>query len=67
LDTHGRRIGIGEEANIVVVDPTESWIVTSSVSRSRNAPYFGKDLTGRVQATVLRGSITHRLGSGERQ
>lgn len=66
LDKHGTPIRVGADASIVVVDPNESWTVTSSLSRSRNAPYIGMDLTGRVLATVLRGVITHEIESGER-
>jgi dihydroorotase len=66
LGDHGKAICVGADASIVVVDPTEVWTATSSYSRSRNAPYFGMDLTGRVQATILRGKVTHRLGSGDR-
>ncbi len=57
---HGSVVEPDGPASLVVVDPTRKWTVTSTLSRSRNAPYFGKELTGQVVATILRGTITHR-------
>jgi dihydroorotase len=47
-----------------VVDPTATWTVTPSAlaSKSRNTPYAGRSLPGRVVATVLRGRVTARNG-----
>jgi dihydroorotase len=61
---HGRPIEVGEPANLVVVDPAASWTVTPSAlaSKSRNTPYAGRSLPGRVVATVLRGRVTARNG-----
>ncbi len=61
LVEHGSLVGVGNDANLVVVAPSESWTPTSTASRSRNAPYLGSELTGRVRATVLRGVVTHRV------
>jgi dihydroorotase len=40
-----------------VIDPTMAWTVdpADSASRSRNNPYAGRTLTGRVRHTVLTG------------
>jgi dihydroorotase len=56
---HGQLIAPGAVANIAVVDPTASWVPTATKSKSRNAPYLGMDLTGRVSATILRGTVTN--------
>ena len=47
----------GRPANLCVVDPAVRWEVdpTRLASRSRNTPYAGRKLTGRVRHTVLRG------------
>jgi dihydroorotase len=58
---HGQPIAEGSVANLVVFRPDDVWVPTSSRSRSRNAPYFGSELTGRVRATVLRGEVTWEL------
>jgi dihydroorotase len=65
LAEHGRPIAIGEPANLVVVDPTIRWTVSPAalVSKSRNTPYAGRTLPGRVVATVLRGRLTSRDGA----
>jgi dihydroorotase len=57
LDGHGGPIEPGRSANLCVVDPAVRWEVDPSrlASRSRNTPYAGRKLTGRVRHTVLRG------------
>ena len=59
LDKHGKPLAKGAEANIVVFDPDETWTPTTSRSKSRNAPYLGRTMTGRVRTTMLRGAITY--------
>jgi dihydroorotase len=56
-DRHGGPVAPGRAANICVVDPTEEWVVDASrlASRSRNTPYAGSRLTGKVRHTVLAG------------
>jgi len=55
---HGQRVAEGCAANLVVFRDDEAWTPTSTISRSRNAPYLGSELTGRVRATILRGEVT---------
>jgi dihydroorotase len=57
---HGRPIEEGEPANIVLYDPAARRTVdaTESASLSRNTPYAGRELPGRVVATFLRGKPT---------
>ncbi|MHB8219101.1 MAG: dihydroorotase [Acidimicrobiales bacterium] len=54
---HGGPVRVGAVANICVVDPTATWTVDPErlASRSRNTPFAGWTLTGRVRHTVLRG------------
>jgi len=58
---HGRPLAVGEPANVVVYDPTATHVVdpTDTASLSRNTPYGGLKLPGRVVATYLRGKATH--------
>ena len=60
LVSHGRPLAVGEPANVVVVDPTARWVVdpTQTASRSRNTPFAGLELPGRVRGTFLRGRPT---------
>ena len=57
---HGRPIAAGEPANIVLYDPAATRVVDPSESQSlsRNTPYRGMELPGRVVATFLRGTAT---------
>ncbi len=57
---HGRPVAVGEPAHLVLYDPAASRIVkpTDTVSLSRNTPYAGRELPGRVVATVLHGRPT---------
>jgi dihydroorotase len=56
-DRHGPALAAGNPANLVVIDPTATWVVdpTHLASRSRNTPYAGRTLTGRVRHTILHG------------
>lgn len=65
LDGHGRPIAPGEPANLTLLDPAYRGRVDphSFVSRSRNTPYAGRELPGRVTHTFLRGRAT--LAGGE--
>jgi len=54
---HGGPIEAGRPANLCVVDPAATWAVDPAAlaSRSRNTPYGGMTLTGRVRHTLLAG------------
>ncbi|MGW2840025.1 dihydroorotase [Streptomyces sp. NPDC001493] len=60
LDGHGRPVSPGEPANLVLVDPAYRGTVDPAgfASRSRNTPYEGRELPGRVTHTFLRGRAT---------
>ncbi|MEZ0071915.1 dihydroorotase [Planotetraspora sp. GP83] len=60
LAGHGRPIEPGAPANITLYDPAVRSLVdpTAMASRSRNTPYEGMTLPGRVVATFLRGRPT---------
>ena len=60
LPGQGRPLEPGAPANLVLLDPTARWTVDpgSLASRSRNTPYAGRQLPGRVVATFLRGRPT---------
>ncbi|MFP3906696.1 MAG: dihydroorotase [Acidimicrobiales bacterium] len=59
-DRHGRPVAPGEPANLAVFDPSATWTVdpADTASRSRNTPYAGRTLTGRVRHTLLWGRPT---------
>jgi len=53
----GGPVVAGSAANLCVIDPTATWTVDPAAlaSRSRNSPYGGRVLSGRVRHTVFRG------------
>jgi dihydroorotase len=65
---HGGPIAEGAAANLVVIDPAATWVVDvdALASRSRNTPYAGRKLTGKVRHTVLRGEPVVIDGAAQR-
>lgn len=59
-DGHGRPVSAGEPANLTLVDTAYRGSVDPAgfASRSRNTPYEGRELPGRVTHTWLRGKAT---------
>ncbi|MFZ4517709.1 MAG: dihydroorotase [Microthrixaceae bacterium] len=68
MDRHGRPVAAGEPANICVVDPTAEWTIDASggASRSRNVPYVGRTVRGRVRHTVVDGEAVVVDGEAQR-
>ncbi|MFJ1795454.1 dihydroorotase [Kitasatospora griseola] len=64
LAGHGRPVSVGEPANLVLFDPAYRGVVNPDTfaTRSRNSPFKGMDLPGRVHATFLRGEATVLAG-----
>ncbi|BEL12587.1 dihydroorotase [Actinoplanes sichuanensis] len=60
LAGHGGDLSVGSPANLTLVDPAARRVVDPSelASRSRNTPYAGMTLPGRIVATFLRGEAT---------
>jgi len=67
-DQHGRPVTPGEPANLVVFDPAATWHVHPArlASKSRNTPYVGVELRGKVRHTLLRGEPVVRDGKAMR-
>ena len=67
-DTQGGPIVAGRPANLCVIDPTATWIVEAgaTASRSRNIPYVGRTLTGRVRHTINAGEAVVVDGEAQR-
>ena len=65
---HGGPVAEGLPANLCVFDPAATWVVEPDqlASRSRNTPYAGRKLTGKVRHTVLRGEAVVVDGEAQR-
>ncbi len=52
---HG--IKIGKEANLVLFDPEEEWVLDekTNLSKSKNTPLWGEKLKGKVKLTIFKG------------
>lgn len=59
-DRHGGPVAPGRRANLCVFDPDATWVVdpSRSASRSRNTPYAGRTVRGRVRHTIHEGTPT---------
>jgi dihydroorotase len=68
LPGHGGPVTPGAPANLTAFDPAARWTVDRArlASRARNTPYHGRELTGRVVHTLLRGAFTVRDGQAQR-
>lgn len=52
-------LAVGAAADVALYDPDEAWTVTSEslASQGKNTPYAGRELVGRVRATLVGGRI----------
>jgi dihydroorotase len=68
LADHGGPVAEGRPANLCVVDPVVAWTVEPAklASKSRNTPYAGRSMTGKVRHTVLRGETVVLDGEATR-
>jgi allantoinase len=57
-------IAVGYDADLVLLDPNESFVVRASESQSQQGytPFEGAELTGRVKHTFLRGHLIYDNG-----
>lgn len=47
----------GALADAIIVDPEVQWTVETFASKSRNSPFVGRNVTGRVLATIVGGRV----------
>jgi dihydroorotase len=67
-DRHGRPVAVGETANLAIFDPDCAWVVDRDVvaSKSKNTPYHGRSVRGKVRHTVFSGHVVVRDGVAQR-
>lgn len=59
-------LAVGVPADVAVLDPDAEWTFTAQdvLSKSKNSPFLGRKLQGRIEWTVLGGRVTyHREGA----
>jgi dihydroorotase len=65
LDLRGRGTLLrGSHADVTIFDPKKRWTFDASKSRSKshNTPFDGRQLTGKVVATIVGGRVVYRAG-----
>jgi dihydroorotase len=62
-----RRLAVGSQAEIVVLDPVSTWTVDeeSFESKSRNNPFIGMELPGSIVMTIHAGEVVYSNSSTE--
>jgi dihydroorotase len=65
---HGGPIAAGAAGNVCVFDPSARWLVdpTRMASRSKNSPFTGDELTGKVRHNVVFGEVVVEEGVATR-
>jgi len=58
------RLGIGADADLVIVDPVQTWTVEAAGLQTKNkwSPFDGWQLQGKVIRTILRGQTVYHEG-----
>ena len=58
-------LAVGEDADITIFDPAAEWEVQPEqfFSKSRNTPFAGWKLTGKVVTTIVGGRVVYHNGS----
>jgi dihydroorotase len=56
------KLAVGQRADVVVIDPEQSWVVDPAQfhSKSRNTPFKGQTLKGRVVMTLANGQCLYQ-------
>jgi dihydroorotase len=59
-------LGVGADADLCLVDPAEAWVVDPEKfqSKSRNTPFAGMTLKGRVRKTMVNGKWVYDADKG---
>ena len=53
----------GSPADAILFDPAETWTFHAAAARSRskNSPFHGWQMQGRIHLTIFKGNIVHRV------
>jgi dihydroorotase len=66
LGRPGGSLAVGAPADVALVDPQRRWVYdpAKGFSKSRNSPWAGRELLGRVVATLVGGAIVYDVERG---
>lgn len=56
---------VGAPADITIFDENEKWVLDKNqlASKSKNTPFHGHEMTGKVRATIINGNVIYREGA----
>ncbi|MBN2513551.1 MAG: dihydroorotase [Sedimentisphaerales bacterium] len=59
------RLGVGDRADVTIIDPEAEWTIDANkfISKSRNCPYHGWKVKGKVLNTIVAGEIRYTAAS----
>ena len=62
IDDRTGSIEVGKQADITIFDPNEEYVYTKDmvVSKSKNSPFIGKKLKGKVKFTIVNGNVVYK-------
>ena len=62
IDNERGCIEMGKMADITIFDPEEEYVYTKEniISKSKNSPFIGKKLKGKVKYTIVNGKIVYK-------
>lgn len=62
IDNERGCIEVGKMADITIFDPEEEYVYTKEniISKSKNSPFIGKKLKGKVKYTIVNGKIVYK-------
>jgi dihydroorotase len=65
LGIPGGHLRKGEKADVTIFDPHEKWTLDASRfrSKSRNSPFGGRELTGKVEVVIIQGEVVYKSRS----
>ncbi len=60
LEESKGHLSVGADADLVVFDPNEKWIVKEFKSKATNSPFVGEELYGKVKYTICGETIAYQ-------
>lgn len=69
LEGGAGEIAVGKAADLVIFDPKAVYVINKRtfVSKSKNTPFDGRKVTGRVDTTIIGGDIVYQYESEEKE